>query len=191
MYREKIFRRRNVKKRRNSMNTSPISPEELNKALNEQPDCILIDVRTPAEFYSQHIPEAKNYPLHSKELSTFIETQKESNKIIFVTCQSGGRAKTACEELSKHNIQYKNLEGGMSAWTKKHLPVIEGKKTISIERQVRIAAGTLVVLGVILSFSGYPNATLLSGFVGAGLVFAGITDTCGMARVLSYMPWNK
>jgi rhodanese-related sulfurtransferase len=173
------------------MNISLISPEELNRELKEQADSILIDVRTPAEFSSQHIFEAKNYPLHSKELRTFIETQKESNKTIYVTCQSGVRAETACEELSKYNIKFKNLEGGMSAWAKEKLPVIEGKKTISIERQVRIAAGALVVLGVILSFSGYPNATLVSGFVGAGLVFAGITNTCGMARVLSFMPWNK
>jgi len=71
------------------------------------------------------------------------------------------------------------------------LPVVRGKKTISLERQVRIAAGSLVVLGVVLGWLIHPGLSGIAAFVGAGLVFAGVTDTCGMAMVLAKMPWNQ
>jgi len=71
------------------------------------------------------------------------------------------------------------------------LPVVRGKKSIPLERQVRIAAGFLVLLGAVLGFFVHPYFIGLSAFVGAGLMFAGITDTCGMALVLAKMPWNQ
>ena len=83
-----------------------------------------------------------------------------------------------------------NVDGGTQAWAEAGLPVVRGKKAISLERQVRIAAGFLVLLGAVLSFWNV-YFVLLSGFVGAGLMFAGITDTCGMGMVLAKMPWNQ
>ena len=84
-----------------------------------------------------------------------------------------------------------NVEGGTQAWDAAGLPVIRGQKAISLERQVRIAAGSLVLTGAVLSHWVHPWWIGLSGFVGAGLIFAGITDTCGMGLLLARMPWNN
>jgi len=84
-----------------------------------------------------------------------------------------------------------NVEGGTQAWDQAGLPVVRGKKTISLERQVRIAAGTLVLVGSLLGAFVSPWWIGLAAFVGAGLVFAGITDTCGMGLLLARMPWNQ
>jgi hypothetical protein len=84
-----------------------------------------------------------------------------------------------------------NVEGGTQAWDEAGLPVVRGQKAISLERQVRIAAGSLVLLGALLGYFAHPYWIALSAFVGAGLVFAGITDTCGMGMLLARMPWNQ
>lgn len=84
-----------------------------------------------------------------------------------------------------------NVEGGTQAWNQAGLPVVRGKKAISLERQVRIAAGLLVVTGSVLGCFVSPHWIGLSAFVGAGLTFAGITDTCGMGMLLARMPWNQ
>ena len=84
-----------------------------------------------------------------------------------------------------------SVEGGTLAWEKAGLPVVRGREVISLERQVRIAAGLLVVLGVMLGWLVHPGFLALSAFVGAGLVFAGLTDTCGMGLMLAKMPWNR
>ncbi|MBO0696981.1 MAG: DUF2892 domain-containing protein, partial [Zavarzinella sp.] len=84
-----------------------------------------------------------------------------------------------------------NVEGGTAAWAAAGLPVVRGRKAVSLERQVRIAAGLLVVLGAVLGWLVHPAFVGLSAFVGAGLVFAGVTDTCGMGMLLARMPWNR
>jgi rhodanese-related sulfurtransferase len=84
-----------------------------------------------------------------------------------------------------------SVDGGTQAWEAAGLPIVRGQKTISLERQVRIAAGSLVVLGAVLGYFVHPYFIGLSAFVGAGLVFAGVTDTCGMGMLLARMPWNK
>ena len=84
-----------------------------------------------------------------------------------------------------------NIEGGTSAWLASNLPTIIGNKMISLERQVRIAAGLLVVIGVAVGQFAHPGGFGLSAFVGAGLVFAGVTDTCGMGMLIARMPWNR
>ena len=84
-----------------------------------------------------------------------------------------------------------NVEGGTLAWDQAGLPVSRGRKVISLERQVRIAAGLLVLTGAVLALTVHPWWAGLSAFVGAGLMFAGITDTCGMALMLARMPWNQ
>ena len=82
-------------------------------------------------------------------------------------------------------------KGGTLAWDKAGLPVQRGQKAMSLERQVRIAAGSLVFTGAALGFFVHPYFIGLSAFVGAGLVFAGITDTCGMGMMIAKMPWNQ
>ncbi|HJZ53542.1 MAG TPA: YgaP-like transmembrane domain, partial [Gemmataceae bacterium] len=83
------------------------------------------------------------------------------------------------------------VEDGTPAWERAGGPVVRGKKAVSLERQVRIAAGLLVLLGVVLALTIDPWFVLVSGFIGAGLVFAGVTDTCGMGLLLARMPWNQ
>src|SRR5262249_51819495 len=105
---------------------------------------------------------------------------------------SGGRGKQACEKfLAAGFANIVNIEGGTLACVECGLQVVRGKKMMSLERQVRIAAGLLVLLGAILGWLVHPVFVGLSAFVGAGLVFAGITDTCGMGLMLAKMPWNR
>ena len=102
------------------------------------------------------------------------------------------RARQAAEKLKTQGIASLSvLEGGVQAWEASGLPLLRGKKTISLERQVRIAAGTLVFIGAVLGYFVNPAWMGLAGFVGAGLVFAGVTDTCGMGMILARMPWNN
>jgi rhodanese-related sulfurtransferase len=110
---------------------------------------------------------------------------------LYVICRSGSRGKQACEKfLAAGYTNIINVEGGTQAWDQSGLPVVRGKKAISLERQVRIAAGLLVLIGSVLGVF-YPYWIGLSAFVGAGLTFAGITDTCGMGMILARMPWNQ
>ena len=111
---------------------------------------------------------------------------------IHVICQSGGRSMKVCQKLESAGFEkVVNVEGGTSAWDGAGLPVIAGKKAISLERQVRIAAGALVVIGAVVGHFYNPAGYGLSAFVGAGLVFAGVTDTCGMGMIIAKMPWNR
>jgi len=97
-----------------------------------------------------------------------------------------------CQKLKSAGFEkVVNVEGGTSAWNDSGLPVITGKKAMSLERQVRIAAGSLVVIGAAVGHFMHPGGFALSAFVGAGLVFAGVTDTCGMGMLIARMPWNR
>ena len=112
---------------------------------------------------------------------------------IFVLCRSGSRAKQAAEKLEKDGFRECHVvEGGTLAWAEAGLPVNRGtSKVMSLERQVRIAAGAIVLCGVLLAHFVNPALMWLSGFVGAGLIFAGITDTCAMGMLISKLPWNQ
>ena len=104
----------------------------------------------------------------------------------------GIRATKAAEKLRNAGLDdVVVVEGGTNAWVASGLPVVRGRKTISIERQVRIGAGSLVVIGAVLGWRVHPAFYILSGAVGAGLVFAGVTDICGLAIVLAQAPWNR
>lgn len=156
---------------------------------------LLLDVRTPAEFEEAHIEGAVSHPLTDLNAEVVAKLAADSGKsACIVICRSGGRAKQAAQKLSASGANIPApiiLDGGVRAWEAAGLPLVRGRKTISLERQVRIAAGSLVVIGVALGYFVHPGGLALSGFVGAGLVFAGITDTCGMALMLARMPWNK
>ncbi len=111
---------------------------------------------------------------------------------VYLLCASGIRATKAAEQLKRAGLDdVVVVEGGTNAWAAAGLPVVRGRKTISIERQVRIGAGTLVLIGTGLGWFVHPAFFILSAFVGAGLVFAGVTDICGMAIVLAKAPWNR
>jgi rhodanese-related sulfurtransferase len=172
----------------NVSQTAMITPQE---AAQQQSAALLLDVRTPAEFEESHIEGAVLHPLHELHPG-HVEKLLHNKVACFIICGSGNRAQQAAVKLAAAGItSLRVLEGGMKAWRQQGLPVISGKKTISLERQVRIAAGTLVVMGAALALFVNPVWVALCAFVGAGLVFAGITDTCGLALILAKMPWNN
>jgi rhodanese-related sulfurtransferase len=172
--------------------TTAISPQELAELHASGEAIDLIDVRTPAEFQEVHVPFAKNVPLDRLEpRHVAAACERPIGQPVYVICLSGARGAKACEKLSAAGLRAVNIEGGTLAWAALHLPVVRGKKTISLERQVRIAAGSLVLLGCVLGFLVHPLGYALSAFIGAGLVFAGVTDTCGMGMLLARMPWNR
>jgi rhodanese-related sulfurtransferase len=150
----------------------------------------LLDVRTPGEFKRFHVRGAVNLPLDG--LVTDRVRELAGGRPVYILCQSGGRAKTAAERLIAAGLSgVKVVEGGLLACRSCGVEIEEGAQgAIPLERQVRIAAGLLVLLGVVLGFSVAPGFYLLSAFVGAGLVYSGVTDTCGMSCVLARMPWN-
>ncbi|MBX3435717.1 MAG: DUF2892 domain-containing protein [Pirellulales bacterium] len=164
-----------------------ISPQELHETLQRNAGATVIDVRTPAEFREVHATPARNVPLDQLAAEHVADCE-----IAYVICRSGGRGQKACEKLLAAGCaNVVNVEGGTAAWEAAGLPVVRGKKTVSLERQVRIAAGSLVVLGAALAWFVHPAFVGLCAFVGAGLVFAGVTDTCGMGLMLAKMPWNQ
>jgi len=170
-----------------------ISPREaLQKVKSEQAQ--LIDVRTPAEYRALHAVGAQNHELSqlNKEYITKNLLPGLSGQPLLLLCKSGHRASMAAEIFQQANTQRVFVvEGGTDLWHEQGLPVEKGKSVISLERQVRITAGTLVFLGTLLGVFVTPYFLLIPGFVGAGLVFAGVTDTCGMGLLLARMPWNR
>ncbi len=155
----------------------------------------LLDVRTPAEFRQLHLAKSISMPLNaldSAEVQTLIK--KQNSEAVYVICQSGQRAAKAAEKLAAElNSPVTVVEGGMNEIEKLDIELIQeaGKSVISIERQTRIAAGSLMLLGVLSSLWIHPGFLWLSGFVGAGLIFAGITNSCAMGLLLARMPWNR
>jgi rhodanese-related sulfurtransferase len=175
------------------MSVATISPRELGKLLEEGRRVELIDVRTPAEYRELHARPARLVPLDSLDPKAVAAARAEAgDEPLYVICRTGGRGRQACEKIAAAGCRnVLNVEGGTLAWEQVGLPVVRGQKTISLERQVRIAAGSLVVLGTALGAFVHPAFLGLSAFVGAGLVFAGVTDTCGMGMLLARMPWNQ
>lgn len=173
------------------------SPQDL-LALRRRGETIrLVDVRTPAEFGEVHVDCATNVPLDRLDPRQIAADHAGHAGPIYFVCRSGGRSRTACEKM--HAAGYTNVvsvEGGTAACDAAGLPVVRGRRAMSLERQVRIAAGGLVAIGAALAaFAPDPLwksvGAGLAGFVGCGLVFAGVTDTCGMAMLLARMPWNQ
>jgi len=159
------------------------------KRRSQSIDVVFIDVRTSAEFRSIHAEGAVNLPMQTLELGEITFAKEDE---IHVICQSGGRSMKVCQKLETAGFtNVVNVEGGTSAWHEAGLPVVEGKKVMSLERQVRIAAGSLVVIGAVVGQFLHPAGFGVSAFVGAGLVFAGVTDTCGMGMMIARMPWNR
>jgi len=175
------------------MSATTITPGELERLRREGCAVDLLDVRTPAEYRESHAEGARLVPLNALDPTKVMEArQGEAGEPLYLICQSGARSRQAAERfLAAGFTNVVSVEGGTSAWEQAGLPVIRGKKTVSLERQVRIAAGSLVLLGTLLGVLVHPGFLGLSAFVGAGLVFAGVTDTCGMGMLLARMPWNQ
>jgi rhodanese-related sulfurtransferase len=166
---------------------SRLSPKELAAQL-EQGGIELIDVREPDEFAAGHISGSRNLPL-----AQLAAVPLPDGPVVLV-CQSGNRSGNAVAQLSRAGAHgdLSDLEGGLIAWNQAGFTLERrAGAPLPLMRQVQIAAGSLVLLGVILSQTLAGGWIWLSGFVGAGLVFAGISGWCGMARLLAVLPWNR
>lgn len=150
----------------------------------------VIDVRTGAEFVGEHIPGSRHIPVD--QLGARADEVRAVPVPRLLLCRSGGRANLAKKALEKEHVEGLTvIEGGLGAYVAAGGVTVKGKSIISLERQVRIAAGSLVLLGVLLGALAHPGFLILSGCVGAGLIFAGVTDWCGMGMLLAKMPWNR
>ena len=167
--------------------TTHVDAQEAQRLINE--GALLVDIREPDEHARERIPNARLLPL--SRLSTPLD-RREAQHVIF-HCRSGGRTDAAAERLAAAaGGEAYILRGGLEAWKAAGLPVSKDhRRPVEMMRQVQIAAGSLVLLGVGLGAFLHPGFYALSGFVGAGLVFAGTTGTCGMARILALAPWNR
>ncbi|QEL15645.1 rhodanese-like domain-containing protein [Limnoglobus roseus] len=175
------------------MDVLTIRPLDLEARRQKGERVEMIDVRTPVEYREVHCPLARNVPLAGLDPAAVMGGRAGAvGEPLYVICRTGGRGQQACEKFRAAGYaNVVNVEGGTLAWAASGLPVNRGKAGVSLERQVRIAAGSLVLTGVALAAVVHPYLLGLSAFVGAGLVFSGITDTCGMGLVLARMPWNR
>ncbi|WP_220812858.1 rhodanese-like domain-containing protein [Pseudomonas paralcaligenes] len=157
--------------------------------------CFLVDVRSPAEYRAGHIAGARNEPLDSLDPGLLAARLRGeglgAGDELYLICQKGQRARQAAERLSALLPGVQVVEGGTEACLACGLPGEGSGSGLELQRQVQIAAGSLVLLGVILGTWLHPGWYLLSGFVGAGLTFAGLSGTCGLALLLARMPWNR
>lgn len=160
------------------------------KTLLDSGKAILVDIRESDEFAREHVPGAHHVPLSGFNPGDF---PQDRGKIAIFHCASGARtAEAAPRILASGFAEVYMLEQGLAGWKKAGLQTaVNRKMPISIQRQVQITAGSMVLIGVILGFAVSPWFFALSGFVGAGLTFAGLSGTCAMASILAVMPWNR
>lgn len=150
----------------------------------------ILDVRTPAEFETAHIPGAYNVPLdllraHREELAPHIDQD------VVLVCRSGTRAtqaQTALDQVGRAGLQV--LDGGMIGWEQAGAPIDRGRQTWDLERQVRLVAGSIVATSIAGS-ALKPRLKWIGAGIGTGLTVAALTDTCAMAMALAKMPWNR
>jgi rhodanese-related sulfurtransferase len=152
---------------------------------------VLIDVREGDEHARERIPGARHHALSRIDAES---PARAGDHVLVFHCRSGARTRGHAARLSaaSRNCETYILEGGLDAWKKAGLPVtLDRSQPIDVMRQVQIVAGSLVLIGVLLGNFLTPEFYVLSGFVGAGLLFAGTTGFCGMAHLLAWMPWNR
>ena len=168
-----------------------LAPDDLARLMRDRPETRVLDVRTPGEFEAEHIAGAYNVPLdtlgeHGAEIRAGVSAP------VVLVCRSGQRARKAEDALRTAGMTTLYvLDGGMSAWGAAGQPVHRGAPRMSLERQVRIAAGALAATGGLLALFVNPAFAALSALVGSGLVFAGATDTCAMGMLLARLPYNR
>lgn len=171
-----------------------ISPVEMSKLLSNGEKVDFIDVRTPAEYASVHAVGARLAPVDDLDVKAILESRVgQASDPIYVLCKAGTRGRKACEKFHAAGVtNVVNVEGGTDAWIAAGLPVERGTSNVlPLDRQVRIAAGLMVCVGAALAWQVHPVFIGLCAFVGAGLVFAGLTDICPMATLVAKMPWNQ
>jgi rhodanese-related sulfurtransferase len=170
---------------------SAIDVQQANELLQSDNTAKIIDVRTPAEFEAIHIPGSYNMPLdqlpeHQHELGHTVQIP------IILVCRSGARAEQALRLLQQTDLpQLHVLVGGISAWEQQGLAVKRGKQRWSMERQVRGVAGSIVLLSALGGLFVWKPLLYIAALVGGGLTYSALTDTCGMAMLLSKLSYNR
>jgi rhodanese-related sulfurtransferase len=175
------------------MSVRTISPKELADLCGKADKIDLIDVRTPMEYQEVHATVARNVPLDQLDpAAVWKSRQCGADSPLYVICRSGSRGQQACQKFLQAGFtSVVNVEGGTLAWEKCGLPVQRGRKVVSLQRQVQMIAGSLIVLGVVLGWTVHPACSGLSLAMGAGLFMTGVTDSCLMGMMLAKMPWNR
>jgi rhodanese-related sulfurtransferase len=165
-----------------------ILPAELKSLLST--GCCLVDVREPVEHAEEHITGAKLIPLGQLEKRA---SEIDRSAPVVVMCRSGKRGAEALKKLQSMGIRnVRNLEGGLLSWKAAGLPVASGgRKVLPLMQQVQLTIGLGVLTGAILALTVDPKWVLLCAFFGAGLTMAGSTGWCGLAILMSKMPWNR
>ncbi|MFZ4283606.1 rhodanese-like domain-containing protein [Streptomyces rhizosphaericola] len=155
----------------------------------------VIDVRTPGEYAAGHLPGALNIPLDHIQRALPDIRDAAHRKDVLVVCASGARSENACKILAENGITTTTLSGGTGAWAadghELHCPQALPRTVWGMERQVRLTAGALVLLGLLLGALIHPAFQVLSAGIAGGLVFSALTNTCGMAAVLAKLPHNR
>ena len=170
-----------------------ITPMKLKDAI-ESGNAEIIDVRTPLEFREVHVQTARNVPLDGLDPHELMNGRNGSaEKPLYIICKSGSRGQKACSKIADCGYENVcNIEGGTDGCIAAGLPVVRGKKAMSLERQVRIAAGAIVLAGSVAAMAtGIVWFAAIPAFMGAGLSFSGITDSCAMGLLIAKMPWNQ
>ncbi|MGW6582656.1 rhodanese-like domain-containing protein [Streptomyces globisporus] len=155
----------------------------------------VIDVRTPGEYAAGHLPGALNIPLDHIQRALPDIRDAAHRKDVLVVCASGARSENACKILAENDITTTTLSGGTGAWAASghalHRPQGSARTVWGMERQVRLTAGALVLLGLLLGVLIHPAFRILSAGIAGGLVFSALTNTCGMAAILAKLPYNR
>lgn len=170
--------------------TSRLDAQTLRDRLTTQDAPRVLDVRTPAEFETAHIPGSYNVPLGNLREHR-ADLRRHLDQDVVLVCQSGGRAEQAEKALAEVGLPgLRVLEGGMAAWQSSGGPVKRGRQTWELERQVRLTAGALVTASI-LGSTAAPRLKWVAAGIGTGLVGAALTNTCAMGQLLSKLPWNR
>ncbi len=170
-------------------NLKAISPTDAAALVSK--GAVLIDIREADEHAREHIPGARHHALSCFDKATPVH---QGDDVLVFHCRSGARTRGNAARLAAAAPACESyiLDGGIEAWKKAGLPVkLDRSQPIDIMRQVQIAAGSLILIGATLGYALTPAFYGLSAFVGAGLLFAGVSGYCGMAHLLALMPWNR
>ena len=173
-------------------NINNIDPATLKEWLDNK-EAVLIDVREVVEYKTCSIPHSRHLPLSQVSIDKAHLPEHKDKKLVF-HCKSGKRSMMACDKIMKEGIDFDiwNLEGGIDNWINANLPTISSKNILPLERQTQLGISLIILLGLVLNYaSGNSYYLILPLMAGLGLLNAGLTGWCGLAKFISKMPWNK
>jgi len=179
-----------VNQRGEAVSLEMVSPRDALTLSEKEKNIKLLDVRSALEFSERHIKDSINVPIDM--LSAKMDDLSKSGQSYIVLCRSGNRSPMAADMLIQSGIHsVKVLDGGVTRWEKEKLPIIKGEGGVSLERQVRLAAGSIVLCGILLSWFVHWAFIFISVFVSCGLIYSGLSDNCLMGMLLMKLPYNK